>query len=282
MTASTQQNPADFPQILGTTEKTPPNSTEGAPSSLMESGDVVASPSIAESTFPFAIGRRWIILLSIPLVVLLWFAIFQPLLVLPRIGLSPGFGLTNQAGERLTSENLRGRIVLYSFTYTNCVDPCQDTTTFMQQARTAVATMDTRSIPVELVTISFDPTRDTAQQLQMYAAQFEPADNQTSGIPVSPLPPWHFLTGEEVPLKYIIGGGFGVYYQDEKDGTFTFDPTFVLVDGAGIVRAKYRNTAPDLAIIQRDIELVAKEAVQSTGATRMAYEAAHLFLCYPK
>jgi protein SCO1 len=224
----------------------------------------------------------WLIWLVIPVGAILAFAIFQPLLVLPRMGLGPGFGLVDQQGARLTNEDLRGRIVLYNFTYTNCAAPCPQTTDRMAEVRTLLATMDTRNIPVELVTISFDPERDTAAQLQAFAAHYGAGPQQAAATGTAPLAPWHFVTGEALPLKYVIGGGFGSYYQANEDGSFTFDPMFVMVDGAGIIRAKYRNAMPDLTILQRDIELIAKEAAESTGATRLAYEAAHLFLCYPK
>ena len=92
---------------------------------------------------------------------------------------------------------------------------------------------------------------------------------------------WHFATGEPTRLKNVIGGGFGADYNREEDGNFKFAPMFVLVDGWGIIRAKYRTGAPDLAIIERDINMIVEEANNSEGASRVAYEAAHLFLCYP-
>ncbi len=223
----------------------------------------------------------WIIGLLLPVVAILAFAIFQPILVLPRMGLGPGFGLIDQQGKRLTNEDLRGHIVLYNFTYTNCISPCPQTSDLMAELRAHASPLNPYSIPVDLVTISFDPERDQPQQLQTFAEQFT-GSAERQGEQADSLLPWHFVTGEPLPLKYIIGGGFGSYYQANDDGSFTFDQTYVLVDGAGIIRAKYRNTRPSLAILQRDIELVAKEAKESTGATRLAYEAAHLFLCYPK
>lgn len=214
---------------------------------------------------------------AIPVIAILAFAIFQPILVLPRMGLGPGFALSDATGQRLTNEDLRGSITLYNFTYTNCTAPCPQTAQQMAEIHRALDAMETRDIPIQLVTISFDPERDTPERLQAFAGQF--AGNSST---VQERFPWHFVTGEALPLKYIIGGGFGSYYTTNEDGSITFDPTFVLVDGAGIIRAKYRTATPDLAIVQRDIELVATEAVESTGATKLAYEAAHLFLCYPK
>ncbi len=213
----------------------------------------------------------WYIVIALPVIGIVAFATFQPILVLPRMGLGPGFGLVDQAGARLTHEDLRGHIVLYNFTYTTCTTPCPQSDAVMQAVQAALPTMKTRGYPVDLVTISIDPERDTPAVLANYAAQLG-ADPKH----------WHFLTGEAMALKYVIGGGFGVYYQADEAGAFTFEPTFAVVDGAGILRAKYRTATPDPAILQRDLELIAKEAEQSTGPTRLAYEAAHLFLCYPK
>ena len=60
------------------------------------------------------------------------------------------------------------------------------------------------------------------------------------------------------------------------------DPVFALVDGWGVLRAVYRTATPDVEILKRDLRLVVQEVQNSTGVNRYAYEAAHLFLCYPK
>lgn len=217
----------------------------------------------------------WYVLVALPFVAMLAFAVFKPILVLPRMGLAPGFNFVDQSNAQLTNEDLRGRIVLYNFTYTACATPCPETGAVMRAVQDQLPVMNTQGLPVELVTLSFDPERDSAEQLRTYAARFG-AQPDT----------WHLATGDTTLLKYVIGGGFGVYYQakavPDDEHAFTFDPAFVLVDGAGIVRAKYRTATPDRAILQRDIELVAKEAAESTGAARLVYEAAHLFVCYPK
>lgn len=222
-----------------------------------------------------SVSAFWYLLGALPFLAMLGFAIFKPILVMPRMGLAPGFSLVDQNGGRLTNEDLRGRIVLYNFTYTTCAAPCPETGAVMYAVQERLPAIATQGLPVELVTLSIDPEHDTADQLRTYAERFG-----------GPSAIWHLATGDAKLLKYVIGGGFGVYYQAKavanKAEGFAFDPTFVLVDGAGIIRAKYRTATPDLAILQRDIELVAKEAAESTGAARLVYEAAHLFVCYPK
>jgi protein SCO1/2 len=93
---------------------------------------------------------------------------------------------------------------------------------------------------------------------------------------------WRFATGDAARLKEMIGGGFEVYYAPDDAGGYRFDPTFVLMDGWGIIRGKYRYQVqvPDADRILRHIGVLAEEVQKSTGANKLIYEAAHLFLCY--
>jgi protein SCO1/2 len=93
---------------------------------------------------------------------------------------------------------------------------------------------------------------------------------------------WHFVTGDLTQLKNVIGAGFSTYFNQEAGGDFTFDPVFVLVDGWGILRAVYRTPSPDPDIVTRDVRLIVQETNNSQGINRYAYEAAHLFSCYPR
>lgn len=198
------------------------------------------------------------------------FATLRPIQVLPRITLAPGFALLDQNGARLTNEDLRGQIVLYNFTYANCVVPCPQTSEVMRALKNRLGEIDAGAIPISLVTISFDPDRDSSERLRAFANNVG-ADAKT----------WRIATGDATRLKYALGGGFNLYYAPNSDGTFTFDSMFVLVDGWGIVRAYYKTATPSVDRLIRDIGLIAQEARNSTGAAKYAYEAAHLFLCYP-
>lgn len=212
----------------------------------------------------------WIILALIPILAVLAFAILQPVKVRPRIGLAPGYALTDMNGAQLTSEDMRGKLVFYDFTYSNCGDLCPQTGETMAEVQDLVRGMDTGGLPVEFVTVSFDPDRDTPDRLHQYAAAIG-ADTDR----------WHFVTGPADRLKNVIGGGFRVFYEPDGAGGFTFDPTIVLVDGNGIMRGIYERTMPDIATVERDLKLLLTEVQNSTGPGKLVYEAAHLFLCYP-
>lgn len=200
------------------------------------------------------------------------FKILQPIQVLPRMQLSPAFSLTDQSNERLTSEDLRGRFVLYTFTYTHCPAPCYNINDTMQEVQSRLNEVILDGIEVAFVTISIDPDRDTPEVLNAYAQSIN-AD----------LTQWQFgTTTNKALLKTIIGSGFETYYEDKGKGNFAFDPSFVLVDGWGIVRAEYRyQTEVSRADrILRHLGVLAEEVRNSTGSAKLAYEAAHLFLCY--
>jgi protein SCO1 len=220
--------------------------------------------------------RRRILIAVLVLVVAapLAFAIFQPIQVLPRIRLAPGFSLIDQDGNRVTSEDMRGSFVLYDFTYSQCPEPCANLDATMRQVQDRVGEIDLGDVPLRLVTISFDPERDT-QEVLLEKAQAVGADPAV----------WQFATVENPSLlKTIIGGGFEDYYAQNEDGSFTFDPKFVLVDGWGTIRGEYqyRSSVPEADRIIRHIGVLSDEVQKSTGAASVAYEAAHLFLCYAK
>lgn len=200
------------------------------------------------------------------------FAIFQPIKVLPRIRLAPGFSLISQDGSRLTNEDMRGKIVVYAFTYTGCTDPCRTTTPTLQALQPQVEAMDRGGVPVEFVTISVDSQHDSPGVLNDYA--------RTVGAHPTL---WTFAsTTDPVALKTIVGEGFEVFYDAGQASFIQIDPVFMLVDGWGIIRGEYRyaSSTPDADRLFRHIQVLIDEVHNSKGAAKLAYEAAHLFLCY--
>ncbi len=214
-------------------------------------------------------------LYSIPILLVgaaLAFKIFQPVQVVPRIRLSPGFSMINQDGETVTNEDMRGKFVLYTFNYTRCPKPCGDINQTMQEIQDRLDEIDLGGIDVQFITISIDPAFDTPEVLKAYAESLHADTDQ-----------WLFITEPDLTLlKYVIGGGFKTYYKEKNDGSFAFDRRFVLVDGWGIIRGEYRylTLAPDADRILRHLGVLSDEVQKSTGTASLAYEAAHYFLCY--
>ncbi len=200
------------------------------------------------------------------------FAIFEPIQVLPRSGLAPGYSLTSQDGTSVNSESGRGAVTLYTFAPTDCAAKCEAMNETMTTVRDRVAgEVDLEGTEFRLVTIALNPVSDP-QDLQAAAAA-SGADGIT----------WQWLGGSESEIRTIVGAGFQRFYETEEDGSIRFDPGFVLVDGAGVVRGEYRyqTLADDSDKITSHVSVLAEEIRYADGAAAIAYEAAHLFLCYP-
>lgn len=200
------------------------------------------------------------------------FKIFQPIKVLPRIRLAPAFDMVDQDFARITSEDLRGQLVLFTFSYTNCAEPCYNINETMKEVQARLDETELGDLEISFITVSFDPQRDSPTTLRTYAKTI--AADTTA---------WKFITTpNELLLKTIIGSGFQTYYEQKADGSFAFDPVFILVDGWGIIRGEYRYQTEVATAdrILRHLSVLANEVRNSTGPTKLAYEAAHLFLCY--
>lgn len=243
------------------------------------------SPAGVAKTAPPPKKQSWwwlYLLLALPVAGAMAFSIFRPITVLPRIGLSPGFTLRDQDGALVNNEAFRGQLTLYTFTYTQCDDDCPITPATLARLRQDVAAIAPEGLEVSLVTITLDPERDTSAALAAAAADLEA--EYPAGID------WTWLTADNPAfIRSVVGNGFSLYYKaqdpagaDATDYRVRFDPRIVLVDGWGTLRAEYRVTEPDMAIIARDLRLLTEEAQNSEGTARLAYEAAHLFLCYPR
>lgn len=205
------------------------------------------------------------------ILLIMGFAIFQPVKVVPRLGLAPGYTLTDQSGERLTSEDMRGAVTLYTFGYTSCETGCFPTDSLFRAVQDRLDEVELGEMPVRFVTVSFDPTRDTPAVLAG-AAREAGADPEL----------WTFATGEPDALKTLIGTGFEIYYGPHPDDpdAFEYRPGVFIVDGNGILRREYRWGMPSVDGLLTDLRVLAREVNAAEGAERLAYEAAHIFACY--
>lgn len=185
---------------------------------------------------------------------------------LPRLGFAPGYALTDAQGARLTSEDLRGHVVLYAFAAADA-PPGRDPAPVLRAVQDALAGQEEGSVPVRLVSVVLDADPHVLPRVAETAGA-DPAR-------------WLVATADPEPLRTAVRDGFGVWYEKREDGAIAFDPAFVLADGMGIVRARYRVGLPDPERLLADVRSVVREAEASRGAARLAYEAAHLFRCYP-
>lgn len=204
---------------------------------------------------------------------ILAFTIFQPITVLPRIRLAPGFAMVDQSGATLTSEDTRGTLTLYSFAHAGCGEECdQIWETVAEVGDRVAAEVDLGGTDFRMVTVSFDPAGDSPPVLAE-AAGAVGADGES----------WRWAAASPEMTDTVVKTGFKAWYEQQPDGSFRFDPYYVLVDGWGVIRGEYRyETLEGQADkIVRHVGILSEELRNSEGVASLAYEAAHIFLCYP-
>lgn len=200
------------------------------------------------------------------------FAIFEPIQVLPRIRLAPGYGLVATDGSFVTSEDARGAVTLYSFAPTGCDDRCESMFSTLAEVSDRIDDeVDLGETDFRIITIALDGGGDTGALAA--AAERSGADGLR----------WRWVGADDTSTRTVVADGFRRWYEVEPDGEIDFDPAFVLVDGNGLIRGDYRyqTLADDADKLVRHAEILAEEIRYAEGPAAVAYEAAHLFLCYP-
>ena len=242
----------------------------------------MTTDTLHSSTHHSAWPIRWLLaVLLIVIGLVLVFMLFKPLKVLPDLSPAPTYQLVDQHAQPFGSEDLDGKVALYNFVFTHCTTVCPAMTSQMLQVQHRLEDQGLLGSDVELVTITFDPERDTPERLAEYAASVKASDTG-----------WHWLTGDLIEIKQLVGGEFGVYFErvpldedtqstghDHEGYDFVHSTVFVIVDGSGEIRAEYQQML-DIDQTLRDIRLVVRE--QKAGPlARPLFQAAHSIRAYP-
>ncbi len=229
-----------------------------------------------------------VVLLAVVVLVglVLAFLLLKPFKVLPYLAEAPAYSLVDQHGETVSSADLQGHVVLYDFIYTHCTTVCPAMTGQMLQIQKQLEKKGELGEDVILVSITFDPERDTPERLQTYSELMNTGPDS-----------WLWLTGELIPIKQLVGGEFGVYFEqipldeavadaagltpEERENGYDFihATVFTLVDEQGNIRAEYHELL-DVDQIMRDIDLVVREK-NAQGVGRLLMQLAHLTRAYP-
>ena len=148
----------------------------------------------------------------------------------------PDFTLTNQSRQRVALSQFKGKVVAVNFIYTSCVLPqfCYRVANHFSVVRDRFK--DRMGRDLVLLTVTFDPARDTPDVLARYASQWK-ADAKT----------WHFMTGSAADVERVCGM-FGVdFFADE--GLMSHSVRTAIIDRQGVMAASIegnRHTAAQL------------------------------------
>lgn len=149
----------------------------------------------------------------------------------------------------LFPSDFRGKIVVISFIYTHCPDICPLTTNNLQHLQDSLKLEKIQN--VELVSLTFDPTRDTPNVLKKYA--------EIRGIDFSN---WNFLTGTRTSTDTILNEMDVRYFPGDSsympNGELTYYITHTdkvaLMDKNGRVRKFYRGNSLVAEQVIKDIK----------------------------
>jgi protein SCO1 len=179
---------------------------------------------------------------------------------LQRIMRAPdGTVLTVDGQPDKLSRFTRGRITLLGFIYTTCTDPqgCPMAYRVFDTLKDEIRAIPSLKDKVQLVTLSFDPARDSPSVMKRYAgSQVE----DEGGLR------WYFLTTPSVQALMPLVEGFGQdvqYAEDRSTGRPIRQLSHVLkvflIDRVGDVREIYTSTFLHPEAIIGDIQTLLME-----------------------
>ena len=128
------------------------------------------------------------------------------------------FALTDHDGTPRTLADYRGKAVALFFGYTQCPDVCPTTLAALAEAMKALGP-DADRVQVLLVTV--DPDRDTAEVLKAYVPAFDP---RFVGLRGDAAATERVAKEFRVIYQKVPGATPETYTVDHSAGTFLFDP----------------------------------------------------------
>src|SRR5215468_9250398 len=131
------------------------------------------------------------------------------------------FQLTDQSGQPVTENNLKGRPSLIFFGFTHCPDVCP---TSLFEISEVLRAMGKDAGKVNAFFVSVDPERDTQGAMKDYLSSFDPHLKGLTGDPeqVSKVLSAYRVYAKKVPLKdgdYTMDHTALIYLMD-RDGHF--------------------------------------------------------------
>lgn len=138
------------------------------------------------------------------------------------------FSYTNQDGESFGLKDLKGKVWVADFVFTNCEDVCLPMTHNMEKLQEMTKEEGIENI--EFVSFSVDPKVDTPKVLKEYGENFKvDFDN------------WNFLTGyKQEEIEKLAFDSFKAWVKKPEQGDQVIHGTdFYLVDAEGNIKKYY-------------------------------------------
>jgi protein SCO1/2/putative membrane protein len=160
------------------------------------------------------------------------------------------FTLTERSGRPVTRDDLRGKVWVVHFFYSQCQGPCTKTLPAMRELQQTFAGKP----DVMLVSISVDPQDDTPELLRRYADDQGADPDQ-----------WLFLTGTERDVHQVIQKSFVQSAARKQEAAspgdaFIHSDCLLVVDRSGLIDGYADGKAADAAeVITRHVRRIAAQ-----------------------
>ncbi len=157
----------------------------------------------------------------------------------PIEGKAPEFTLVNQSGQPVALRDLRGKVVLLTFTYSSCTGVCPLIGRSMTVLQQRLTSQERRKIFFLSVTV--DPEVDTPATLRTYAKRH--------GVDLTS---WAFLT-ESPTVVREVWQSFGMTVNERAKGIVDHPGWTFLIDREGMVRYRYLGGALEVKTVLEDM-----------------------------
>jgi len=171
----------------------------------------------------FALGIGFLVAMPIITISILGFTNSFETKQLPFYGTLPTFELVERTGATVYSDDLKHKVWIAGFVFTNCAGQCPLIASKMRFIQEKLRFKDN----FRLIAITVDPERDSPKALAAYAKRYD-ADPYK----------WLFLTGRPGDIQALVKNGFRL--ASEGSGSeMTHSDRLVLIDGYGRIRGYY-------------------------------------------
>lgn len=151
--------------------------------------------------------------------------VWKPEAPLPVQMAAPSFEMNDIDGNPVSLESTNGKVRVVYFYFANCPDVCPPTTFMLSEVQEKLREQGTLGDKAELISITFDPERDTPEVIREFAERtFVEFDG------------WRFLRGEEEATIKLAQSYEVPVIKDEASGEFSHFNVITLVDQQGQIR----------------------------------------------
>lgn len=132
---------------------------------------------------------------------------------------APNFSLTNQDGKKISLADYKGKALAITFIYAQCPLPeyCIKMSKNFSDLANQISADEILKDKIRLLSISFDPARDTPEKLKQYGIGYLGKDSKATDFKV-----WQIAVGIDAEVRKIADA-FGLFYNVDPNDKAQFN-----------------------------------------------------------